>query len=202
MPPDGRCAIVPPDQRPQGPLSRHTIDRLSEDTFKRLTSILASPSNWIDVAPTLVPSEEGPWAEEETEAAPPSLPPAELAVLERDLQKVLSRNLGRIEKGLTEDPEYQLEEYPCDVGRMDLLCRDAQNNWVVVELKADWAGDDAVGQILGYMSWIRDNLPNGSTVRGFIICKNATGRVKAAARLFPALSIKRFTLDCKIDDIN
>jgi RecB family endonuclease NucS len=135
-----------------------------------------------------------PTAESQPETeieAPPSPPPAELALLERDLQKFLSRNLAVIEKELAPDPAYQLEEYPSDVGRMDFLCKDAHNNWVVIELKADWAGDDAVGQILGYMSWVRDNLPNGSTVRGIIVCKNATGRVKAAIKLVAGLTMKR-----------
>ena len=94
-----------------------------------------------------------------------------------------------------------MEEYPCDVGRLDFLCKDAGDKWVVVELKADWVGDDAVGQILGYMSWVKDNLPNGSQVRGIIIGKRTSGRVKAAIRLFPALSIRRFTLDCQIDEM-
>lgn len=58
-----------------------------------------------------------------------------------------------------------------------------------------------MGQILGYMSWVRDNLPNGSTVRGIIIGKSTSGRVKAAIKLFSGLSIKRFTLDCRIHEM-
>jgi hypothetical protein len=207
MPPDGRCALVPPDQRPPGPLAKHAIEQLPAETFQRLCSVLSNRSNWIDVLPTAVSSPGGPSAvvesqhETEIETAPPPPPPAELALLERDLQKFLSRNLGVIEKGLVPDPAYQLEEYTSDVGRMDFLCKDAQNNWVVIELKADWAGDDAVGQILGYMSWVRDNLPNGPTVRGIIVCKNTTGRVKAAIKLAPSLSIKRFSLNCSIDEM-
>jgi len=206
MPPDGKCALVPPDQRPPGPLSKHTIEKLPAETFQRLCSVLSNRSNWIDVVPTAISSAGGPFTvaepQPETEIeGPPSPPREELALLERDLQKFLSRNLGVIEKGLTPDPAYQLEEYTSDVGRMDFLCKDAQNNWVVIELKADWAGDDAVGQILGYMSWVRDNLPDGSTVRGIIVCKNTTGRVKAAVKLAPSLSIKRFSLNCSIDEM-
>ena len=206
MPPDGRCALVPPDLRPPGPLSKHTIERLPDDTFRKLSDILAKPANWIDVVQPSASQADGRFApvgtrEAETEAAPTPLPAAELELLERDLQKLLSRNLGRIEKGLAPHPDYQLEEYPCDVGRLDFLCKDAEDNWVVVELKADWVGDDAVGQILGYMSWVKDNLPSGSQVRGIIIGKRTSGRVKAAIRLFPALSIRRFTLDCQIDEM-
>jgi len=68
---------------------------------------------------------EKPQPETEIEA-PPQPPLAELALLERDLQKFLSRNLGVIERGLAPDPAYQLEEYTSDVGRMDFLCKDAQ----------------------------------------------------------------------------
>jgi RecB family endonuclease NucS len=188
-------------------LSKHTIERLSEDAFKVLTSILASSSNWIDVTagpppagdrftpPTLLTVAD-------TEVPPSPLPDAELRLLERDLQRLLSRNLARIEKGLVAHPDYQLEEFPCDVGRLDFLCKDAEDNWVVIELKADWIDDSAVGQILGYMSWVKDNLPNGSRVRGIIVGKRTSGRVKAAVKLFPGLSIKRFTLDCQIDEMS
>ncbi|MGC9971308.1 MAG: endonuclease NucS domain-containing protein [Bryobacteraceae bacterium] len=122
--------------------------------------------------------------------------------LERDLQKFLSRNLQAIERGLRAHPDYQLEEYPADTGRIDLLCQDAQNNWVIIELKAGWAGDDAMGQILGYMGWVRHTLPNGSNLRGIIICKDATGRARTAAKLVPGLSIKRFRLAFSIEDID
>jgi len=207
MPPDGKCALVPQDQRPPGPLSKHTIERLPDERFQKLCSVLSNRSNWIEVTPAVTPAAGSLAATSETqpntevEVPPPPPPAAELELRERDLQKILSRNLDRIEKGLAPDPDYQLEEYICDVGRMDLLCKDAQGNWVVIELKADWALDDAIGQILGYMSWVRDTLPNGLTVRGIIICKNTTGRAKAAIKLFPSLSIKRFTLDCSISEI-
>ena len=85
---------------------------------------------------------------------------------------------------------------------LDLLCKDAEGNWVVIELKADWAGDDAVGQILGYMNWVKENLPNGSTVRGIIVCKNTTGRVKAAIKWVPRLSVRRFNLSFKIEEMS
>lgn len=207
MPPGGKCAVVPPDRRGSGPLSRHTIDRLTDDRFKELTSVLANHSNWVDVTPAVSPQADrfAPAAAPvvaDTEVPPPLLPQAELDLLERDLQRLLSRNLDRIEKGLVADPDYQLEEFPCDVGRLDFLCRDAEGSWVVIELKADWVGDEAVGQILGYMSWAKDNLPNGSQVRGILVGKRTSGRVKAAIKLFPQLSIKRFTLDCQIDEMS
>jgi RecB family endonuclease NucS len=161
---------------------------------------LSVKENWVDVAtvPGPVTDDDG---SAETEVPPPPPPPAALSLLERDLQKFLSRNLEVIEKGLRPDPAYQLEEYPIDVGRIDLLCKDSRDNWVVIELKADWAGDDAVGQILGYMSWVKGHLPSGASVRGIIVCKNTTGRVKAAITWVPSLSVKRFALNFSIEDL-
>ena len=190
MPPGGQYALVPQNERPPRPLSTHTIERLSAETFQKLCAVLSNPSNWIQAADV-----------EDLEIEVPPAPSVEMALWERDLQRFLSRNLAIIEAGLSADPGYQLQEYSSDVGRMDFLCRDARNNWVVIELKADLATDDAVGQILGYMSWVRDNLPDGSTVRGILVCKDATGRVKAAAKWIPSLCIKRFDLNCSIENM-
>jgi hypothetical protein len=201
MPPNGMIATVPADQRSGGrqPLARHTIEQLSVEQFKSLCSVLSAKENWDDI--TIGPGSSVNDGSSETEVPPPPPSPAALSLLERDLQKFLSRNLDVIEKGLKPDPEYQLEEYSIDVGRIDLLCKDSRGNWVIIELKADWAGDDAVGQILGYMSWAREHLPNGATVRGIIVCKNATGRIRAAIKWVPALSIKRFAFNFSIDDL-
>ena len=193
MPPDGKVAIVPQNQRLSGPLARHTIDELSEDKFQKLCAVLSDSTNWTDL-----PTVPGLQSETDIEVSPPPPPVAELSLLERDLQKFLSRNLEQIEKGLNSNTGYQLEEYSMDLGRIDLLCKDSQDNWVVIELKADWAGDDAVGQIMGYMNWVKENLPNGENVRGIIVCKNTTGRVKAAIKWVPSLSVKQFTLKFEI----
>ena len=190
MPPDGKVAIVPENQRLGGPLARQTIFELSEDKFQKLCAVLSDPTNWTDLPAV-------PGLQSETEGPPPP-PVAEFSLSEGDLQKHLSRNLDQIEKGLKSDPDYQLEQYVTDVGRIDLLCKDAQGNWVVIELKADWAGDDAVGQIMGYMRWAKDNLPDGENVRGIIVCKNTTERVKAAIEWVPCLSVKQFTLKFEI----
>jgi hypothetical protein len=50
MPPDGRYALVPADQRRSHALARRTIEQLSAETFQRLCSVLSNRSNWIDYA--------------------------------------------------------------------------------------------------------------------------------------------------------
>lgn len=195
MPTAGKVALVPAELRPNRPLARHTIEELLPDQYERLCSVLRDKANWVDITSTVEPS-----AQSEV-AFCPAPASSGISLLERDLQKFLSRNLHLIEPGLVAHPEYQLEEYQTDVGRIDLLCQDAKGSWVVVELKADWAGDDAIGQVLGYMGWVRDNLPNGSSVRGVLICKNPTPRIQAAAKLV-GLSIKRFLISFSIENVN
>ena len=94
-----------------------------------------------------------------------------------------------------------MEEYQTDVGRIDLFCRDAQGKWVVVELKAGSAGDDAVGQVAGYMAWVRENVPGAEEVRGVLVCRNASDRVKAAIRMVPGLTLKRYDMSFTVSPL-
>ena len=121
---------------------------------------------------------------------------AGLSLLERDLQKFLSRNLGTIEPGLKPHPDYQLEEYSTDVGRIDLLCQDARGDLVVIELKADCAGDDAVGQVFGYMAWVKENIGKGVNTRGMIICKECYGANSLVPRN-SCLACQSGNLECR-----
>ncbi len=192
MPSGGEAAIVPEALRSRGPLARHTLEELSTEQYERLVSALGDSANWVDVP---VVASTGVEAREL-----PAALVAELSLLERDLQKFLSRNLGTIEPGLKPHPDYQLEEYSTDVGRIDLLCQDARGDLVVIELKAECAGDDAVGQVLGYMAWVKENIGKDVNTRGMIICKDATARILNAAKLVPGLSIRRFRMSFSIED--
>ena len=201
MPLNGMLSTVPKNQRPKGSLALHTIEDLTPEKFPKLCSFLSDRSNWIDMTTDRIDmntdtDEEPPEAPEDAE---PSIA-EQMKFLEKDLQGFLSRNLHAIEPGLKQHPEYDLEQHPTGVGYIDLLCQDQQNNLVVVELKAGAAGDSAIGQISGYMSWVRDNLAKGSNVRGIIICMNPTDRILAAAKIIPGLSIKRYSLSFSIQD--
>jgi Endonuclease NucS C-terminal domain len=172
------------------PLARHTVEELWQQKYQRLLNTLANPNCWVDIAGTPPPVA--------TVASPGD---QSLSLLERDLQRVLARNLSVIEPGLAASPDYQLEEYQTDVGRIDLFCRDAQGKWVVVELKAGSAGDDAVGQVTGYMAWVRDNVPGAEEVRGILVCRNASDRVKAASRMVPGLTLKRYEMSFTVSPL-
>jgi hypothetical protein len=196
MPPPGHVATVPAGERLGGPLARRAVEELSLQKYQRLLSTLASENCWVDIgsvgaagdAPLPVAAEASPGDQS-------------LSLLERELRRVLARNLSLIEPGLTASPDYQLEEYQTDVGRIDLFCRDAHGKWVVVELKAGSAGDDAVGQVAGYVAWVRDNVPGAEEARGVLVCRNASDRVKAAINMVPGLTLKRYEMSFTISPL-
>jgi hypothetical protein len=193
MPPAGQVATVPARFRsPKSPLARHTIEELSKDRFEQLRQVLGDPDNWANLVPVVPPTDAS--------LSIPSVEPV-LSFLERDLQKFLARNLHLIEPGLKATPDYQLEEHVTEVGRIDLFCFDAKGRYVVVELKAGVAGDDAIGQILGYMAWVRENVQGGETARGIIVCRDATERLKAASKLIPDLRIKKYDIAFTLSDL-
>ncbi len=60
--------------------------------------------------------------------------------------------------------------YTEEVGYIDILAKDEQGGFVVIELKKGRKNDEVVGQVLRYMSWVRRNLcKNGESVRGLIV---------------------------------
>jgi hypothetical protein len=96
---------------------------------------------------------------------------------ERDLQHFLAKNLYLIEPGLTLYKEEGITglEFPVGSRSIDVLAKDKDNNYVVIELKVSRGYDRVVGQILRYMAWIRKNhAEQNQKVRGVIIAREIT----------------------------
>ena len=113
--------------------------------------------------------EEGYYAlaeEFEEEEMGVETPPYSVSV-EKDLINYLASDPSQIEAGL----ELKGKEYDTkSVGRIDLLCTDKSQDFVVVETKKGKESDKVVGQIQRCMGWITRNLAkNGENVRGIII---------------------------------
>jgi hypothetical protein len=123
--------------------------------------------------------------------------------LERDLEEYISRNLGQIEEGLTLYSEEGLSgrQYSTDVGRIDLLAIGKEGNFVVIELKAGLATDRVIGQVLGYMRYVRKNLAKGKDVRGIIVADDFDERLKYAVAEIPRLKLKKYIVKFEFRDI-
>jgi RecB family endonuclease NucS len=95
--------------------------------------------------------------------------------VERDLQLLLADDPTHIE------PDLRLvkREWPTDVGPVDLMCRDAEDGWVAVEIKR--VGTiDAVEQLTRYLDCIRVD-PARSACRGILVAQQIKPQAVALA---------------------
>jgi hypothetical protein len=108
---------------------------------------------------------------------------------EKNLENFLVQQPDMIEPGLRL-VERQLST---PAGRLDLLCRDAQGNYVVVELKKTQGSDQVVGQIARYIGWLKESHP-GEKVRGIVVVGKKDQALSYAAAAVPDLEVKEFKI--------
>ncbi len=111
--------------------------------------------------------------------------------LERDMQAALRRNIASL------DPSLRIiddgAERAVNSGLIDITCDDG-NAIVVVECKAGKADSRVIGQILGYMGDIYEE-EGGKPVRGILVAHDFDKRTKAAARVVPTLTLKKYSIE-------
>jgi hypothetical protein len=140
------------------------------------------------------------------EGAPVSSPAFSL---ERHLQDFLWDNWDSTELG-QEWEQYTEEgspdagyEFPCGVGRIDLLARHrTRSDWLVIELKRGQTGDATLGQVLRYMGWIQQNLAEpGETVKGLIIAHDVDERLQYALSVTTDVSLQRYEVQFNLHPV-
>jgi hypothetical protein len=117
--------------------------------------------------------------------------------LERQLEDFLATNLSLIEPGLTifqDEGGGVGRQYPTDVGVIDLLCKRANGELLVIELKKSRVSDVVVGQISRYLGWVKKHIANGEQVKGLILSHKADEKLGYAVSAHPALSLRYFKL--------
>jgi hypothetical protein len=109
------------------------------------------------------------------------------------LEELLAEDLDVVEPGL------QLVRRQQDAGaagRIDLLCRSAEGELVVVEVKRlNTRAEDVYKQTMAYVGWVRRNLAeNGQAVRGIIVGGRLDEKVLLAIEGTPNLKYRRLSL--------
>ncbi len=120
--------------------------------------------------------------------------------LERHLHEFLRDNWDLMELGrdwaLYQEPgdDEAGYEYPCDVGRIDLLAKHRKEaHWLVIELKRDKTSDKTVGQLLRYIGWVKTHLAEDEEeVRGMIICHEADKSLHYALSTVPNVELRLY----------
>ena len=105
--------------------------------------------------------------------------------VERDLQELLALVPGRCAEGL----RLVRREWPTDIGPVDLMCRDLDDEWVAVEIKRV-ATIEAVEQLTRYLGFIRSD-PARAACRGILAAQAVKPQAAtlAAARGFSCVEV-------------
>ena len=117
--------------------------------------------------------------------------------IEKDLQIYLSNRLTEIEEGLT----LVSREYKTDAGFIDILCKDINGDYVIIETKAGKAKDAALGQILGYVGALKES---GLTenIRGILVASDFDSRLLYAAKALTNITLTKYNLSFRFDNVN
>ena len=102
------------------------------------------------------------------------------SISERLIEDVLEKRVSLLEDGLRLIRNGR--QYSTEIGRIDLLALDKNKNYVVIELKKGMIPDKVMGQTLRYMGWVRDNLSKPRDVRGIIVGREVTEKLKYAKK--------------------
>src|SRR5262249_17240118 len=89
-------------------------------------------------------------------------------------------------------------EFPVEDGRIDILATDANNHFVVIELKVGRGRNRALGQLLYYMGWVDKHLGNGQC-RGIIIAKDIPEDLVLAVQRVPGVSLYSYKLAVSVE---
>ena len=128
--------------------------------------------------------------------------------LETHLEEFIYRNWNKINWGsnlkLYETEEQNGRQFPAGTWSIDFLAIDkSTNDFVVIELKRGKTSDSAVGQILRYINWVRENVAEaGQNVKGIIIAKEVDGALKYGVKNLDYIDIKTYKVDFHLSSFN
>lgn len=121
--------------------------------------------------------------------------------LESHLEDFLDQNWENI-RFLTNLNCYQVDDqggrqFPAGPWSIDFLCTEKDTgDFVIVELKRGKSSDATVGQILRYMSWVKENLAKPhSKIRGIIIAKEIDEAMHYAVKDLDNVSVLTYKVD-------
>lgn len=116
-------------------------------------------------------------------------PVRSMTLAEQNLEDFVVHQLEAIEPGL----HLVGRQISTPAGRLDLLCKDSEGKFVVVELKREQGTDRVVGQILRYMGWVMIHY-RVTDVRGIIIVGKKDPLLDYAVEAASNIQAKEFCL--------
>ncbi|MGG4495600.1 endonuclease NucS domain-containing protein [Brevibacillus reuszeri] len=120
---------------------------------------------------------------------------------ETHLRDFIAKNLSSITLGdnntlrlYVDDDGTDGIEYHTEVGRIDILAVDQDDNFVVFELKLNRGVDSAMGQLLRYMGWIKSKFSPDKSVKGVIVASDIDEKLKYAASMVQNVTLFKYQI--------
>lgn len=112
-------------------------------------------------------------------------------VLENGIEEAVKVNLSKLQLRPAEEEIQQQCDLGIGIGRTDLICRDKNDNYVVLELKVGQSSDAVIGQIMRYMGYIRENWASkeGKEVKGIVLSPSYDEHLYYAAQEAPNIQV-------------
>jgi len=102
-------------------------------------------------------------------------------IYEADIQEFIVKNINLLEDGLRVIEQHKkISKDNKVIGEMDILCKDMDGDYVVVEVKKGVAKREVAGQIATYWGWVKENLPTGKEPRGIIVASGIDAQLELA----------------------
>jgi hypothetical protein len=123
---------------------------------------------------------------------------------ENDLKNFLINNIHVVRPSLAVYQEDDISgvEFPVGNRRIDILAVDNGKDLVVIELKVSKGYDRAIGQLLRYMGWIKQNLAEpGQKVKGMIIARNISDDLRLATSQLKDVELYEYQLSISLSRI-
>ena len=120
----------------------------------------------------------------------------------KDIHKI-SFNGGNLKLFQDQDGRKGVE-YPTDTGRIDILAVSADDNeeFFVIELKLSRGSDQAIGQLMRYMSWVEDKIAAGKKVNGIIVAQSIDDRLRRSASMLCQVELFEYELQFNLRSVS
>ncbi|SHL13590.1 endonuclease NucS domain-containing protein [Alicyclobacillus tolerans] len=128
--------------------------------------------------------------------------------LESHLRDFIAKHLPSISVGnqklhlFVDDSGSDGVEYQTEVGRIDILALNDNDEFVVFELKLSKGADQSLGQLLRYMGWVNSHLSPSKPVHGVIVAGDIDSKLKYAASIVPNVSLFRYEVSFAVEEVS
>lgn len=117
--------------------------------------------------------------------------------LEKEMHAAVRKQLGNLEAGLIENDDGK--EVGVSTGYIDIVARDKNKKFVVIELKAGICPPGAMEQALGYAQALEEE--RGEEARVMLIAAGFSDRIRAAAKRTKGLQLLTYEFSLKFQDV-